>query len=119
MNQLEWVKMLTRNQLSLLIIMCLMGAMFVLSIPDLFFWLYVQGISPESMGIAGSIGTLFMLALGVWINGFIAEKRYEYRLRRAMRIQSEIDSQEVKKVVKAGDVITKKISGFRFQKSND
>jgi TctA family transporter len=119
MNQLEWVKMLTRNQLSLLIVMCFIGASIVYSIPDLFFWLYVQGISPESMGIITSIFTVLALAMAVWLNGFIAEKRYEYRLRRAMRIQSEIDSQEVKKVVKAGNVITKKISGFRFQKSND
>ena len=89
------------------------------SIPDLFMWLYVSGVSPESLGVITSIFAVFLLAIAVWLNGFIAEKRYEYRLRRAMRIQAELDGQEVKKAAKVGDVISPTVSGFRFQKSND
>ena len=111
--------MATRSQLSLLIIMCSLGGIFMYSIPDLFYWLYFAGVTPDSMGVITSLLTLTLLALAVWVNGYMAQLRHKERLRLAAQLQMELDKQDIPKTVKVGNILKPSTSGFKFQKSND
>lgn len=89
------------------------------SIPDLFMWFYASGVTPESLSVIASLVAVSIFAVVVWLNGYIAERQYANKIKRAMEIQNEIDGSGAKKAPKAGDVIKPRVSGFRFQKSND
>ena len=109
--------MLSRNQFSLLFIMCSLGAMIMYSIPDLFIWLYSSGVTPEKLVSIVAVFCLLIFAILIWIVCYV-EQRQANKIRRAMDIQKEINGSGAKNA-KAGDVIKPRGSGFRFQRSND
>ena len=88
------------------------------SIPDLFIWLYVSGVTPDSLIFMVAVFAMLIFAVVVWINCYVAQ-RHANKIRRAMDIQHDLDRQDIDKAAKVGDVITPRESGFKWQRSND